>query len=613
MLAFPSRSLRTLAASAAVSLAACSSTTPEPPAVPVLAPAASATSIEGSGAAATTLELAVGRVGSSSSPVSVDWTLAAGTATAGADFQSASGTLTIPAGSPSGTVQVVVVGDDLDEDDESFTIVLSNPVGATLAATSAVAWITDDDPTPTVSVQPAAPAPEGTGANGTMVFPVALSAPSGRQVTVAWATAAGTAAAPGDFTAATGTLVFSPGETARDAVVAVVADAVDEEDESLGVTLSGPVNAVLGAASATGTVVDDDLPPLLSIASASVPEGPAGGGPAVSLDVTLDAPSGRQVTVAWATGGGTATAGADYDAGGGTLTFAAGETLKTVSVQIVGDDAVEPDETVEVALADAVNATLPAGAGTITVANDDVSVTDPRTLNDTGVTACGDADFANLACPVAGIAGQDAEHGRDATAADPADGDAGFSLVKLDATGAPLADQAVAYATTPWPCVRDAVTGLTWEVKTLDGGLHDANWFFTWYGTDPGTNGGTPGTPAPVSPSPAMCFGNARCDTQKFVADVNASGWCGFVDWRLPTIEELHSISHLGRATRPFLDAGYFATVSSVSYDARYWSGNTWGVSGSTAYAWGYDFGFSNNDTYAKSSRSLHVMLVRGP
>ena len=68
------------------------------------------------------------------------------------------------------------------------------------------------------------------------------------------------------------------------------------------------------------------------------------------------------------------------------------------------------------------------------------------------------------------VTAQDCSHGRDTTHNDNSDGHAGFSYTKLDSNGKPLPDQTVDYATTPWACVKDNVTGLIWEVKTDDGG-----------------------------------------------------------------------------------------------------------------------------------------------
>ena len=148
------------------------------------------------------------------------------------------------------------------------------------------------------------------------MFTVTLSAPSGRSVTVDYATDTGTATAPADYTAASGTLTFGPGTTSLQIPVAVVGDVVDEVNETFTVTLSEASNATLATAQGTGTIMDNDAPPSLTINDVSLPEGNAGLTP-FTFTVTLSAASGRPVTVTIATQNGTATAGATGSAGCG--------------------------------------------------------------------------------------------------------------------------------------------------------------------------------------------------------------------------------------------------------------------------------------------------------
>jgi len=183
-------------------------------------------------------------------------------------------------------------------------------------------------------------------------------------------------------------------------------------------------------------------------------------------------------------------------------------------------------------------------------------------LNDTGIDWCANETQNFLACPVDGYLGQDAQSGRDVTNNDDSDGHAGFSFTKLDGNGNPLAAGAAT-----WSCVRDNVTGLSWEVKTDDGGLRDKDWTYSWYNPDAATNGGSPGY-AGGSPGYAdygnNCFNPARCDTQKYVADVNAQGLCGAHDWRLPDLRELLSIVSNDRVN-PAIDTTYFPNTLASS------------------------------------------------
>ena len=189
---------------------------------------------------------------------------------------------------------------------------------------------------------------------------------SGRSVSVNWATSNGTAVEPGDYTAASGTVTFFPGQVTKTVSVPVVGDALDEDDETFTVTLSAGLNAIIADGSGVATIVDDDPLPGVSIGDVSVTEGDAGS-VAASFTVSLGAPSGRSVSVDWASANGTALAPGDYAAGSGTVSFAAGETSKTVSVQVAGDTLDEYDQVFSVVLSGAVNATITDGTGAATI------------------------------------------------------------------------------------------------------------------------------------------------------------------------------------------------------------------------------------------------------
>ena len=110
---------------------------------------------------------------------------------------------------------------------------------------------------PSVSIGDAA-VTEGNTGTATLSFPVTLSSPAARPVSIGYATVDGTAVAPSDYVAASGTLTFSPGETARTIPVGVVSDTAVEPNETLTMTISGPVNATIGRGAATGTITNDD-------------------------------------------------------------------------------------------------------------------------------------------------------------------------------------------------------------------------------------------------------------------------------------------------------------------------------------------------------------------
>jgi hypothetical protein len=116
--------------------------------------------------------------------------------------------------------------------------------------------------------------------------------------------------------------------------------------------------------------------PTVSVADVTVNEGNAGT-TTMSFPVTLSKASRQAVTVAYATANGSATAPADYASATGTLTFAPGETSKAVAVSVVADIAIEPDETLTLALSSPVNATIARASATGTIKNEDTQVPAP--------------------------------------------------------------------------------------------------------------------------------------------------------------------------------------------------------------------------------------------
>ena len=329
----------------------------------------------------------------SSAQVTVDYVVT-GTAASGTDYAALTGgTLTFPPGTTSRTITVSVMGDVLDEGDETIVVTLSNVRNAAIDTATGTGTITDDDAVPKLSIDSPRVA-EGDSGSTTLTFTVTLSEALTEQVTVDYADAGSGTATPGtDYAAITGgTLTFAAGTTSRTFDVSVTGDVLDEADETVAVTLSNAVNAAIGAATGTGAITDDDAPPSLSIDSPRVAEGNSGS-TTLTFTVTLSAASGRAVTVDYADAGtGTATSGTDYAAlAGGTLTFPAGTISQTFDVSVTGDAAAEPDETVVVTLSNAGNATIGTATGTGAITDDDagpsLSIDSPRVLEgDRGAT-----------------------------------------------------------------------------------------------------------------------------------------------------------------------------------------------------------------------------------
>jgi hypothetical protein len=312
--------------------------------------------------------------------VTVQYATANGTATSGSDYTAASGALTFAPGETQKTVAVTILGDSTFEADETFSVVLSDPIRATILNDAGTGTIVNDDPMPAISIDSVA-ANEGNAGTTPFVFAVNLSNPGSETITVDFTTVAGSAGAGSDFEATSGTLTFEPGDVSRLITVAVTGETTDEFDETFSVTLSNPVGAVIIVSAGTGTIRNDDTPPQVSIDNVTLTEGNSGT-KAFPFTVSLTEPSGKTVTVDYATTDGTAAAGSDYAAAAGSLTFAPGETSKPITVQVNGDTVVEPDEGFFVDLSGAANATIAVGRGTGTILNDDAQSAVTLSIND---------------------------------------------------------------------------------------------------------------------------------------------------------------------------------------------------------------------------------------
>ena len=332
----------------------------------------------------TAAEFTVTLSASSPTAVTVDYETSDGSAAAGSDYTATSGALTIPAGETTGVIQVPVLDDTEDEPDETFTVTLTNPGGATVLDGDGAGTIADDDGgLPTLSIDDAT-VPEGPGA--VAEFTVTLSAPSPVPVTVDYASSDGTATAGTDYTATSGTLTIPAGDTSGTIRVPVLDDTEDEPDETFTVTLSNPEGATILDGEGAGTIADndeddDDDPPTVSVGDATVTEGPDA---TAEFTVTLSAPGAQAVMVDYTTSDGTARAGSDYTAAAGTLIIPAGVASVTIWVSVVDDHLDEPDETFTVTLSNPVGVTVLDGDGAGTILDNEKPPT--ISIGDTVVT-----------------------------------------------------------------------------------------------------------------------------------------------------------------------------------------------------------------------------------
>ncbi len=245
----------------------------------------------------------------------------------------------------------------------------------------ATVTILDDDEPPTIDVADAEPRAEGDTGTTTFSFEVTISEPPLNAVTVSFGTSDGTATAGSDYLAVTDSLTFDPGDGAPKTItVEVVGDLDFEADETFSVELTAATGAAIGNGTGTGTILNDDsLPSGIAITDVSMAEGDSGTTD-FAFTVTLSPASALAVTVDYSTRDGSATvAGGDYTAAAGTLTLMPGETARTVTVVVDGDERVESDERFFVDLSGATNGTIADSEGVGTIRNDDDDADEPAT------------------------------------------------------------------------------------------------------------------------------------------------------------------------------------------------------------------------------------------
>jgi Calx-beta domain-containing protein len=301
--------------------------------------------------------------------VSVDFATGDATAVSGNDYTATSGTLIFLPGDVEETVPVTILDDAVAEDDETFTVDLSNAIGGTIAGPQAVGTIVSDDADPTVSVDDVALA-EGDVGPSTASFTLSLSTASEKTVTITYGTS-GAGATPGvDYTSTTATATFLPGDTIATVDVEFLGDSTFETDEDVALDLSDEDNVTIGDGQGLATIVNDDAPPVLSIGDVAMSEGDSGSTVA-TFTITKSGSTALASSASWNTADVTATGGIDYAVASGSLTLEAAETTTTAQVVIAGDLSDEADETFHVVLADPTNATLGDDVGVATIVDDD--------------------------------------------------------------------------------------------------------------------------------------------------------------------------------------------------------------------------------------------------
>jgi uncharacterized repeat protein (TIGR01451 family) len=339
--------------------------------------------------------ITITRTGGSAGTATVLFKTSNGTATAGSDYTAVSQTVTFNDGETSKTVNVFVSNDSVDEADETVNLSLSNAGGSGQLGTpsTAVLTINDDDNPPTISVDDIT-VTEGDGGSKVLNLGIKLSITSGLVVKVDYATADGTAVAGSDYTAASGTVTFNPGEQEKFVTIVLTADKADEPDETFFVNLSNPQNATIADGQSQITIINDDASTVeFASANYSINEGlnnTPQGFTALSVDVTRTGDTSGAATVKYTTsddsGGnecdqvtGFASQRCDYTFASGILRFAAGETKKSFTVSIVNDGYKEGNEVFTIQLSNLIGASIGMNNQTVVTISDDAADATPTT------------------------------------------------------------------------------------------------------------------------------------------------------------------------------------------------------------------------------------------
>ena len=357
-------------------------------------------SVEEGDSGSKTLTFTITLTPASGKEVSVDYAdTTDGTATSATDYKKiAPDTIKFEAGDTSKTVNVAITGDELDEPNETIILRLSSPDNATFpkkddgtaqTTLDGEGTITDDDEAPTVSVANASAVNEGNDPATTvnMEFTVTLSAASGQDITVPY-TLGGSATTGSDYEDPDPkSIMIAAGSTGGTIVIAVKGDVIDEANETIEVTLSGPTNATVstaeGAGEATGTITDDEATPTATLVLTPGNIAESGASNASTITATLSGASDEAVTL---TVGASAVAPAvagDFTLTSNTkLTIAAGATSSTgvITITAVDNKVDAANKSVTV------SATASGGHGVANPANQTLTITDDDTR---GVTVTG--------------------------------------------------------------------------------------------------------------------------------------------------------------------------------------------------------------------------------
>lgn len=321
-----------------------------------------------------------------------------GSATATHDYGPLNHTpFTIQEGAMQTTVEFYIINDTIDEYDENFEASLGTLNNALAGNSLITITLTDDDAPPTISVANSS----AKEAQGPIQIPIQISQVSGKPITGTLSTNNGSATSPSDYTALVGKpFTLTAGMTQTQVSLALLDDALDENDENVNITLNSVNNATIAAGSAIAAILDDDPTPTVTIVNSSAAE--ASG--LITFTVSLSARSALNVSGVASTSGDSASSNSDFVAlNNQPFTIPAGSTSTIISVTINDDSTDEYDELFSLSLSNLVNAQATNNTASGTILDDD----QPATVSLSSATSIETAQVVTFSLTVSPASGKE--------------------------------------------------------------------------------------------------------------------------------------------------------------------------------------------------------------
>ncbi|MBT42067.1 MAG: hypothetical protein CMF12_06040 [Idiomarina sp.] len=475
---------------------------------------------------------------------------------------------------------------------------------------------------PEVSIQSSTVSEGDPSSNGKASIEVRLTRTLNEDLALNYTTVDGTAIVDKDYHDKSGVLLISKGSTTATLDIDVIGNRSYDPDRSFSIAFTaseGTDVSFKGDNEAVVTIENDDPIPEVGFTQQTMSVQETVGTTYIDIETSRPSSFTGEVGLEFS---GVAQQPNRYVVDVDTITFEPGKTSYRLPITIIDDNIPRGGENITITL------TAPQHIEISDNNLTNIIIQGDARLPDTGVTTFynkNDETFS-AATPSSEHLYQDASFGLDVDASDTqqSDGHASLSYTKLDIDGNRVPDNS-----TTFECVRDNNTGVVYEAKKTSNRERDPQSTYIWVNNDPTTNGGFTSIPNPeeLSTNPedpgwyqgATCSfrdysqggvgaeRNLGCSTANYIKAMNAASYCGFSDWRIPSISELHNLTNFEPAMKR-LDENYFPDINDVS--SRYLSSTP--VADNAQSAWCLDTSNGRRMLCLKNLR-YSVRAVRSP